>query len=42
VVTEDGIAEQGAHAELVKAGGLYQTLHEAQVPRDVITLGSVE
>jgi ATP-binding cassette subfamily B protein len=42
VVTEDGIAEQGAHAELVKAGGLYQTLHEAQAPRDVIALGSVE
>lgn len=31
VVTQAGIAEQGRHDELVRAGGPYQTLHEAQV-----------
>ncbi|PZU92527.1 MAG: multidrug ABC transporter ATP-binding protein [Chelatococcus sp.] len=30
VVTRDGIAEQGRHADLVQAGGPYQALHEAQ------------
>ena len=30
VVTEAGIAEQGRHAYLVRAGGPYQALHEAQ------------
>ncbi|MFN3673370.1 MAG: ABC transporter ATP-binding protein, partial [Bosea sp. (in: a-proteobacteria)] len=31
VVTEQGIAEQGRHDELVRAGGAYQALHEAQM-----------
>ena len=31
VVTEQGIAEQGRHDELVSAGGAYQALHEAQM-----------
>jgi len=31
VVTEQGIAEQGRHDELVAAGGAYQALHEAQM-----------
>ncbi|TBL70458.1 ABC transporter ATP-binding protein [Paenibacillus thalictri] len=30
VVTEQGIAEQGKHQELVAAGGIYTRLHEAQ------------
>jgi len=30
VVTEDGIAEQGRHQELVTARGIYSQLHEAQ------------
>jgi ATP-binding cassette subfamily B protein len=30
VVTEDGIAEQGTHGELLAAGGAYRALHEAQ------------
>ncbi len=30
VVTEDGIAEQGRHQELVSARGIYSQLHEAQ------------
>ena len=30
VVTEDGIAEQGAHQDLVSAGGVYARLHNAQ------------
>ena len=30
VVDRDGIAEQGRHAELVKGGGVYQRLHDAQ------------
>ncbi|MEM7117608.1 MAG: ABC transporter ATP-binding protein [Chloroflexota bacterium] len=30
VVTEDGIAEEGRHNELIAAGGLYSQLHEAQ------------
>jgi len=30
VVTEDGIAEQGSHAQLVAAGGVYARLHAAQ------------
>jgi ATP-binding cassette subfamily B protein len=30
VVTEDGISEQGAHEELLEAGGLYSRLHQAQ------------
>jgi ATP-binding cassette subfamily B protein len=30
VMTEAGIAEQGRHADLVGAGGIYQQLHEAQ------------
>ena len=30
VVTEEGIAEQGAHRELVGAGGVYSRLHNAQ------------
>ena len=30
VITETGIAEQGRHADLARAGGPYQALHEAQ------------
>ncbi|AEI44727.1 YwjA [Paenibacillus mucilaginosus KNP414] len=30
VVTEDGVAEEGAHQELVAAGGMYSRLHQAQ------------
>ena len=30
VVDEHGIAEQGAHEELVRAGGVYRRLHDAQ------------
>jgi ATP-binding cassette subfamily B protein len=30
VVTEQGIAEQGTHGELLAAGGAYRALHEAQ------------
>jgi len=30
VVTEDGVAEQGRHEELLEAGGIYSRLHEAQ------------
>ncbi len=30
VVTEDGIAEQGRHAELLAVDGVYRRLHEAQ------------
>jgi len=30
VVTEDGIAEQGRHEELLAAGGIYSRLHQAQ------------
>jgi len=30
VVTEDGIAEQGRHEELLARGGVYRRLHEAQ------------
>jgi ABC-type multidrug transport system fused ATPase/permease subunit len=30
VVTEQGIAEQGKHEELIAAGGVYKQLHEAQ------------
>jgi len=30
VVTEDGIAEQGSHEQLLKADGVYAKLHEAQ------------
>ncbi|HZG85706.1 ABC transporter ATP-binding protein [Paenibacillus sp.] len=30
VVTEDGIAEQGRHEELLAIGGVYRRLHEAQ------------
>jgi len=30
VVTEEGIAEQGSHAELLEAGGVYAKLYEAQ------------
>ncbi len=33
VVTEQGIAEQGEHAELVGAGGVYSRLHSAQFSR---------
>lgn len=33
VVDENGIAEQGAHEELVAAGGIYSRLHEAQYNR---------
>ncbi|MDB5414092.1 MAG: multidrug transporter ATP-binding protein [Rubritepida sp.] len=32
VVTEQGIAEQGSHRELLAAGGAYQALHTAQFP----------
>jgi ATP-binding cassette subfamily B protein len=31
VVTQAGIAEQGRHADLARAGGPYQALHEAQI-----------
>jgi ATP-binding cassette, subfamily B, bacterial len=30
VVTEEGISEEGAHQELLEAGGLYSRLHQAQ------------
>jgi len=30
VVTERGISEQGAHHELLSAGGMYSRLHQAQ------------
>lgn len=30
VVTEEGIAEQGTHRELVEAGGVYSRLHQVQ------------
>ncbi len=30
VVTEEGIVEQGRHAELIAADGIYRSLHEAQ------------
>lgn len=30
VVSEDGIAEQGKHEELIAAGGIYSDLHKAQ------------
>jgi ATP-binding cassette subfamily B protein len=30
VVDESGVAEQGHHRELVRAGGIYQRLHDAQ------------
>jgi ATP-binding cassette subfamily B protein len=30
VVTEDGVAEQGTHRELLAKGGVYSTLHAAQ------------
>jgi ATP-binding cassette, subfamily B, bacterial len=30
VVTEAGIAEQGTHLQLIRAGGAYQRLHDAQ------------
>ncbi|WP_426448238.1 ABC transporter ATP-binding protein [Paenibacillus sp. S-38] len=30
VVTEEGVAEEGAHQELVAAGGMYSRLHQAQ------------
>ena len=30
VVTEDGIAEQGRHEQLIAAGGIYSRLYEAQ------------
>ena len=30
VVDETGVAEEGAHHELIAAGGLYRRLHEAQ------------
>ncbi|MCS7463937.1 ABC transporter ATP-binding protein/permease [Paenibacillus doosanensis] len=30
VVTEDGVAEEGPHRELVTAGGIYSKLHKAQ------------
>ncbi|MFE5323040.1 ABC transporter ATP-binding protein [Paenibacillus sp. NPDC056579] len=33
VVTEDGVAEEGPHRELVTAGGIYSRLHEAQFGR---------
>ena len=42
VVTEQGVAEQGSHAELLRKGGLYRTLHEAQAPQDAVTLGAAE
>ncbi|WP_199624468.1 ABC transporter ATP-binding protein [Paenibacillus alkalitolerans] len=31
VVTEDGIAEEGSHHELIAAGGVYSRLHQVQV-----------
>ena len=38
VVTEDGISEEGTHAELIAAGGVYNGLHEAQF--GILNLGS--
>lgn len=42
VVTERGIAEQGRHDELVRAGGAYQALHEAQMAPLQAVLGAAE
>ncbi|WNJ92987.1 ABC transporter ATP-binding protein [Bosea sp. 685] len=42
VVTEDGIAEQGRHEDLVRAGGPYQALHEAQISPLRLPLGAAE
>lgn len=33
VVTEEGIAEEGRHDQLIAAGGIYSRLHEAQFQR---------
>lgn len=33
VVTEEGIAEQGKHDELIKQGGIFANLHQAQFQR---------
>ena len=30
VVTESGISEQGPHQELIRSGGVYSRLHQAQ------------
>jgi ATP-binding cassette subfamily B protein len=30
VVTDSGISEQGAHRELIRSGGIYSRLHQAQ------------
>jgi ATP-binding cassette subfamily B protein len=34
VVTEDGIVEEGRHADLIAANGIYSSLHEAQFGLD--------
>lgn len=34
VVTEEGIAEQGKHEELIKKGGIFAGLHQAQFQRN--------
>jgi ATP-binding cassette subfamily B protein len=41
VMTEEGVAEQGRHEELVRAGGPYQRLHDAQHVVDVAVLGAL-
>ncbi|PMC33790.1 multidrug ABC transporter ATP-binding protein, partial [Bacillus sp. UMB0899] len=33
VVTEDGIAEQGKHDELIEQGGIFANLHRVQYQR---------
>ena len=40
VVTEDGIVEQGRHAELIAAGGIYSRLHKAQFGSMATTIGN--
>ena len=40
VVTQAGIAEQGRHEDLVRAGGPYQALHEAQVAPLRLAMGN--
>jgi ATP-binding cassette subfamily B protein len=40
VMTEDGVAEQGRHEELIRAGGPYQRLHDVQHEVDRAMLGA--
>lgn len=36
VVTEDGIAEEGSHEELIEAGGIFANLHKVQYETTVV------